>query len=58
MTTHATQTSMDLPKYDHERLNRLVEEVEKLVALLEDQRLVEPSRLIDIKRELKAIEEH
>jgi len=57
MSTHGTPDSRELPKHNHERINRLVVEVEKLVVMLEEQRLVDPSRLFELKRELKAMEQ-
>jgi hypothetical protein len=51
------EVSPDLRAYDHQRINRLIVEVEKLVGLLEEQRLVEPTKLMELKRELKMIEE-
>ena len=38
------------------RIDRLVYDVEQLVNLLEKQRLVEPSVLAPVRRELQAIE--
>jgi len=46
-----------LAEMDHRRIDRLVYEVEKLVALLEEERLVEPSKMLNLKRELKALEQ-
>ena len=38
------------------RSDRLIHEVEKLVALLEEQRLVEPTALVQLKHELHELE--
>jgi hypothetical protein len=38
------------------RIDKLIHEVEQLVTLLEVQRLVEPAKLIPVKRDLHRIE--
>ena len=49
------QISPDIVMKDHQRIGQLVQEVEKLIHLLEEERLVEPSKMITLKRELSAL---
>jgi len=56
METQGTQPAVhQIVEKNTERIGRLIHEVEKLVEILEEQRLVEPSALIPLKNELRAI---
>jgi hypothetical protein len=56
-------SNQETPQADHEivvrntkKIARLIHEVEKLVGLLEVQRLVEPATLFQLKKELRDIQ--
>src|SRR4051812_7885152 len=50
------QTDHNTVVRNTKRINKLVHEVEMLVRLLEEQRLVEPAALIQVKKELREIQ--
>ncbi|SIO59158.1 hypothetical protein SAMN05444166_5946 [Singulisphaera sp. GP187] len=52
-TQQSTQTTVERNTH---RLDRLIHEVEILVDLLEEQRLVEPSSLVPLKKELREMQ--
>jgi hypothetical protein len=57
MTTEGLQSPVqNIVERNTKRINQLILEVEKLVDLLERQRLVEPSLLHNLKYELHAIQ--
>jgi len=56
MDTQGTQSPVqEVVERNTRRINQLIVEVEKLVDLLESQRLVEPSMLMKVKHELHEI---
>jgi hypothetical protein len=57
MLAQDQQASSGVVAKDHRRIDQLVVEIEKLIRLLEAERLVEPMKMIDLKRELHMLRE-
>lgn len=55
-TQDTLQTEGTIVQRNTKKIDKLIHEVEKLVDLLESQRLVEPSMLHQLKRELHEIQ--
>jgi len=57
MATEGTQQPVqNVVARNTKKIDKLIHEVERLVELLEEQRLVEPAMLIQVKKELHEIQ--